>query len=104
MHTYKHSQLAAACIICQRKQERKAPLWPRVLATITGYSLEDLKTVAAAVWKCVRRDEKPVLESNRNFANQAVATDRGLDMGDEGKENEVEGKRPLNVFELYIDI
>ncbi len=51
MHRYRHSFVAAACILCYRKQMDAAPLWPESLATVTGYTIEAVETVALCIMK-----------------------------------------------------
>ncbi len=103
LHSYKHSQLAAACILCHRKASQTTPLWPSVLTHITGYRLIDVRDIATKVWRCWHRDEKAVLGANVNFGNLspgAELTAAAVEFGEE----EDEEKRPLNVYELYMHI
>ena len=51
LNEHKHSLVAAACILCDRKQTGQYPLWNKMWADVSGYSLDDIRGVALTVWK-----------------------------------------------------
>ncbi len=125
LHVYKHSILAAASLLCQRKETGLRPLWPESLVDITGYQLSEIEAVALSVWRLVNasntenvqtKQREPmlspgVLRTNVNVNNGATearssnAEDRRNVSERKGKDIE-EKKRPTagmkNVFELYM--
>lgn len=53
MQSFKLSAVAAACILCYRKEAGKKPLWPDSLEAISGYALEEIKDLAAKLWSYI---------------------------------------------------
>lgn len=43
MHEFISSQVAAACLLAARLEHGVIPVWPKVVANVTGYTLPDLQ-------------------------------------------------------------